>query len=175
MQSWSQHSLQETCPKTPLLLRPFLENHPRFLQWDSDRKKNGSTEMSLSLRVKSLHLIGVSTYLHKFPIKGCAFSWCCMCLISWEEFSRNTGNHLDSLVLFFCKSHIFFLLFSLLIKSVETRVQSLGREDPVEKGMATHSNILAWRIPWTEKRGRLQSTGSQRVGQGWARTCMKLS
>ena len=45
----------------------------------------------------------------------------------------------------------------------ETRVQSLGREDPLEKEMATHSSILAWEIPWTEKPGRLQSKGSQRV------------
>ena len=46
----------------------------------------------------------------------------------------------------------------------ETRVQSLGREDPLEKEMATHSSILAWRIPWREEPGRLQSMGSQRVG-----------
>ena len=46
----------------------------------------------------------------------------------------------------------------------ETRVQSLDQEDPLEKGMATHSSILAWRIPWTEEPDRLQSTGSQRVG-----------
>ena len=46
----------------------------------------------------------------------------------------------------------------------ETRVQSLGWEDPLEKEMATHSNTLAWRIPWREKPGRLQSMGSQRVG-----------
>ena len=45
----------------------------------------------------------------------------------------------------------------------ETRVQSLGWEDPLEKGMATHSSILAWKIPWTEEPGR-QSMGSQRVG-----------
>ena len=45
----------------------------------------------------------------------------------------------------------------------ETRVQSLGREDPLEKEMATHSSILAWRTPWTEEPGRLQSTGSQTV------------
>ena len=45
----------------------------------------------------------------------------------------------------------------------ETQVQSLGQEDPVEKGMATHSSILAWSIPWTEEPGRLQSMGSQRV------------
>ena len=46
----------------------------------------------------------------------------------------------------------------------ETEVQSLGREDLLEKEMATHSSILAWKIPWTEKPGRLQSMGSQRVG-----------
>ena len=44
------------------------------------------------------------------------------------------------------------------------QVGSLGREDPLEKGMGTHSSILAWRIPWTEEPGRLQSVGSQRVG-----------
>ena len=47
----------------------------------------------------------------------------------------------------------------------ETQVRSLGWEDLLEKGMATHSRILAWRIPWTEQRGGLQSMGSQRVGR----------
>ena len=46
----------------------------------------------------------------------------------------------------------------------ETSVQSLGRKDPLEKEMATHSSILAWKITWTEELGRLQSMGSQRVG-----------
>ena len=46
----------------------------------------------------------------------------------------------------------------------ETQVQSLGQEDPLEKGKATHSSILAWRIPWTEEPSRLQSMESQRVG-----------
>ena len=45
-----------------------------------------------------------------------------------------------------------------------TQVQSMGQDDPLEKGMATHSCILAWRIPWTEEPNRLQSIGSQRVG-----------
>ena len=45
----------------------------------------------------------------------------------------------------------------------ETRVQSLGHENPLEKGMATYSNILAWQISWTEELGSLQSMGSQRV------------
>ena len=46
----------------------------------------------------------------------------------------------------------------------ETRVRSLGQEDPLEKEMATHCSILAWRIPWTEEPGGLQSMWSQRVG-----------
>ena len=46
----------------------------------------------------------------------------------------------------------------------ETRIRSLDQEDPLEEGMATHYSTLAWRIPWTEEPGGLQSTGSQRVG-----------
>ena len=46
----------------------------------------------------------------------------------------------------------------------ETQVSSLGWEDPLERGMVTHSSILAWRIPWTEEPGQLQSMGLQRVG-----------
>ena len=46
----------------------------------------------------------------------------------------------------------------------ETRVRFLGWEDPLEKEMATHSSTVAWKIPWTEERSRLQSMGSQRVG-----------
>ena len=46
----------------------------------------------------------------------------------------------------------------------ETQVQSLGQEDPLEKGIATHSSILAWRVPWTEEAGGLQSKRLQRFG-----------
>ena len=56
----------------------------------------------------------------------------------------------------------------------ETWVGSLGREDPLEKEMAIHSSTLAWKIPWTEEPGRLQSMGSQRVGHNWA-TSLSLS
>ena len=52
-----------------------------------------------------------------------------------------------------------------LLAMQETQVQSLSQEDPLEKGMATHSRILAWRIQWTEEPGGLQSMGMQRVGQ----------
>ena len=57
----------------------------------------------------------------------------------------------------------------------ETWVQSLGREDPLEKEMATHSSTLAWRIPWREEPGRLQSMGSQRVGHDWVASFTSLT
>ena len=51
-----------------------------------------------------------------------------------------------------------------LAYNVEDQGSILGSEDPLEKEMATHSSTLAWKIPWTEEHGRLESTGSQRVG-----------
>ena len=61
----------------------------------------------------------------------------------------------------------------------EMQVRSLGREDPLEEGMATHSSILAWKIPWTEETGRLPSMGLQRVRHNWvtehAHTCLGAS
>ena len=60
-----------------------------------------------------------------------------------------------------------------LLTTWETRVGSLGQEDPLEKEMATHSNTLAWKIPWMEERGRLQSTGSQRIRHDWATSLSK--
>ena len=74
------------------------------------------------------------------------------------------------------KSSLFVKLFSILqaflvaqtVKNLpvmqETRVRLLGQKDPLENGMATNSSILAWRIPWTEEPGGLQSMGSHRVG-----------
>ena len=57
----------------------------------------------------------------------------------------------------------------------ETLVRSLGREDPLEKEMATHASILAWKIPWTDEHGRLQSTGLQRVRYNRATSLSLLS
>ena len=57
----------------------------------------------------------------------------------------------------------------------ETQVHSLDQEDPLEKGMTTHSSTLAWRIPWTEEPGRLQFMGTQRVGQNWANNTSYLN
>ena len=73
------------------------------------------------------------------------------------------------------KEDLWWLIDSLVAQTVkrlptmwETWVWSLGREDPLEKEMATHSSILAWKIPWTEEPGRLQSMESQRVRYDWA-------
>ena len=72
--------------------------------------------------------------------------------------SRLFKEHLASLVAQMVK---------ILPAMPETPVWSLGGEDPLEEGMATHSGILAWRIPWTEEFGGLQSMGSQRAGHNW--------
>ena len=58
--------------------------------------------------------------------------------------------------------------WKICLQTFRPRVRSLGQEDPLEKGMSTHSNILAWRIPWTEEHGGLQSMGSQRIRSDWA-------
>ena len=79
------------------------------------------------------------------------------------------------LSLFFYNGYLDNMVASLVAQMVkglpkmrETRVQSLGREDLLEKEMATHSSILTWKIPWMVEPGRLQSMGSQRVGHNWA-------
>ena len=56
----------------------------------------------------------------------------------------------------------------------EIWVWSLGQEDPLEKGMSTHSNVLAWRIPWTEEPGELQFLGLQKGGHDWATNTFTL-
>ena len=80
------------------------------------------------------------------------------------------------------KNHLQSFRASLVAQTVknppamqETQVQSLGREDPLEKEIATHSSILAWRIPQTGEPGRLQSMGSQRVGYDWATSTSRHS
>ena len=73
-------------------------------------------------------------------------------------------------------THVWTSLVAQMVKRLpamrETWVQSLGQEDPLEKETATHSSTLAWKIPWTEEPGRLQSMGSQRVGHDWATSRM---
>ena len=70
--------------------------------------------------------------------------------------------------LFSAVSSLWAFLVAQMVKRLptmrETLVQSLGQKDPLKKEMTTHSSILAWKIPWTEEPGRLQSLGSQRIG-----------
>ena len=85
------------------------------------------------------------------------------------SFSRHHFGLLFPILLFSCFLRFYICLFGIhwlkrLPPMQEAWLRSLGQEDPLEKEMAIHSSILAWRIPWTEEPGRLQSTGSQRVG-----------
>ena len=98
--------------------------------------------------------------------------------IFWHEYVifcishyRNQGTDFPTWI----RTSLHFTWASLVAQRVkylpavqETWVWTLGREDPLEKGMATHSSILAWRSPWMEEPGRLQSTGSQRVRHDWS-------
>ena len=89
-------------------------------------------------------------------------------MISLKE--KNLSSKICDTYDLYCLLHLFHRA-SLVAQTVkrlstmwETRVRSLGWGDPLEKEMAIHSSTLAWKIPWTEGLGRLQSTGSQRVG-----------
>ena len=108
-----------------------------------------------------------------FPREDSVWRWC-SCLdrrspgslrYSGEPLSRTAGNMV--LLGFFWASLVAQRLKRLPAMQ-ETWVRSLGQEEPLEKEMATHSSILAWRIPWMEEPGGLQSMGSQRVGHNWA-------
>ena len=68
---------------------------------------------------------------------------------------------------FVLKLQFFYIDVRIRPAMQEAWIQSLGWEDPLEEGMATHSSILTWRIPWTEESGGLQSKGLQRVGYKW--------
>ena len=78
------------------------------------------------------------------------------------------GKEFDKAVYYHCLFNLEASLAAQRLKHLpsmwETQVQPLGQEDPLEKEVVTYSSILAWRIPWMEERGRLQSRGSQRVG-----------
>ena len=76
---------------------------------------------------------------------------------------RNAGLVKAQAGIKFARRNINNLRLKHLTPMQETRVRSLGQEDPLEKEMATHSSILAWRISWTEEPGRLQSMGLQKV------------
>ena len=125
------------------------------------------TQGSNSHLLRALHcrrtLYPLSHLVHSKWLKSASIDTCvCVCMRTYIpacvdvgfEYSVRLQCHLTSLVAQRVRS---------LPAMWETRVRSLGGEDPLEKEMATHSSILAWKISWTEEPGRLQSMGSQRV------------
>ena len=88
------------------------------------------------------------------------------CYDSWSRKESDTTEQLNWAELMLVYMHVFHCIRMPAIW--ETWVRSLGREDPLEKEMATHSSILAWKIPWMEGSGRWQSMGLRRVRQDWA-------
>ena len=111
----------------------------------------------------------------KLLLIGCKHKWCLSPLFpaqgpllpdwnnkDWSSINIKTG------ILKMAGAFLVAQIVKNLPVMQETRVQSLGQEDPLEKKTATPSSILAWRIPWTEEPGRLQSMRLQRIGIGWA-------
>ena len=107
-------------------------------------------------------------YLRRcFPLPGFPRAVTCPGSLGSSSLGQFLLLSLSWLNLMFLKHDFVATLVAQMVKDLsamqETRVHSLGREDPLEKDMATHSGILAWRIPWTEEPGGLQSTRLQRV------------
>ena len=107
---------------------------------------------------------------HQSAAEGWRISFCCRFVLVLKILSSKSGNSESH---FLC--YLDILGASLVAQKIEnlpatreTQVQSLGREDPLEKGIATHPSTLPWRIPWTEEPGWLQFIGVQRVGHDWA-------
>ena len=99
----------------------------------------------------------------------------CIMAVVYVWIHKHTHAHICALIIY---DHDMISLVAQMVKHLptmqETQVQSLGLEDLLEKEVATHSGILAWKIPWTVESGRLQSRGLQRVGHDWE-TSLSLS
>ena len=110
--------------------------------------------------VLDVHTTFLLSNTKDFPIPHlCYYLWA---ITAVHFFPCHKGRNAEKIIKGFVCHHSDSLDLSL--------VQSLGREDPLEKELAIHSSILAWRIIWTEKPGRLQFIGSQRIGHDWATT-----
>ena len=117
------------------------------------------------------HLISGSSAFSKSSLNICKFSVYILLkpgLENFEHYFANVWDECNCAVVWTFLESLVAQRIKLLPAMQETRVRSLGWEDPLEKEMATHSSILSWRIPWTEEPGGLQSTGSQRVRHDWA-------
>ena len=111
-----------------------------------------------------------SNKIHMYVLVSSSIPYCVLCSCFHSHFFLLflCPCYLSPTFLILCFFTFFLSMVSQMVKNLpavqETWVQALGREDTVKKGMATHSIILAWRIPWTEEPGGLQSVGLQRVG-----------
>ena len=137
------------------------------------------------LSIKSIGAISSKAFAHFVYLSHFCNTWnisnfLLLCLLWWSlilllQLAEGSGDGYHFLeikhfklihVHCFCGALVAQMVKSLLAMQ-ETRVQTLGQEGPLEKGMATHSSISVWRIPWTEEPSRLRSTGSQRVRPHW--------
>ena len=140
-------------PTSASLYLKFGYKHYSLCLFASETKRSSSflEDFHIILNISSLFLIFKSVFWRETP------TCCNPCLVNVSKLSRRYC---------FIRDHRIVRL-KRLPPMRETRVWSLGQEDPLEKEMVTCSSILAWRIPWMEKLCRLQSTGSQRVGHDW--------
>ena len=133
---------------------------PRTLEWVAYPVSRGSSQPRNQTRVFWIEGGFFTNWAIRENTKNEIINFCCFIWSSaFDVVSVSDFGHSTSLVAQRLKH---------LPATWETWVRSLGWEDPLEKEMATHSSTLAWKIPWMEERGRLQSTGLQRVGHDWA-------
>ena len=122
------------------------------------RENPSSSRLRPSLEHLHLCLLGVPISV-TIPLTGFSPLCLCPCASHHLEYERNMAGP--------CMCFLVVQTVKTLPVMWETQVRSLDQKDPLEKGMATHSSILSWRILWLEEPGGLQSMGSQRVRHNW--------
>ena len=134
-------------------------NHLRYADDTALMAETEEELKSLLMKVKESEKVGLKLNIQKTKIMASSP------ITPWEIDGETVETVLDFIL---GGSKITASLVAQRLKHLppmrETQVRSLGREDPLEKEMAIHSSTIAWKIPWTEKPGMLQSVGSQRVG-----------
>ena len=133
-----------------------------FTQWklkNNDKPKHPKYTQHYSICIKFLNTITKKVAYIKFVI----YIYIYKILYLYNVDAIREGHSAHRMNNFLTRMVGTWMFIYLYLTTQETWVQSLGQEDPLEKEMATHSSILAWRIPWTEEPGGLQSMGSQRV------------
>ena len=120
--------------------------------------------LHVQLRSKEVQVFQGSSFSYNWALVGCwVVSYQCSCCLLDTHLASIQADMGNTLSPARTRASLVAQMVKKLPAMQETQLQSLGQKDPLKKGMATHSSILAWRIPWTEEPGGLQSTGSQRV------------